>query len=246
MVRRWCSAACSAARSDGRLQCCSTTRASIRARSPWSGWGRSTADLAHVPLSALVMVSELAGSYDLLVPLMLAEGIAFVALRKRSSTRPRFRPSNDSPVHRRPDSLDALAQRRVKNVMTVRMPFHVFAPTTSLVTMRDALTEASWQTTFPVVDGSATLVGVVDAGSIGLLAAADPVHTPACASDLMHPPAALTPEDDLKTAAELILSSGLRQLPVVGPLREILGFIEESEVTRAYLAFSAIRSEVTE
>ena len=29
------------------------------------------------------MVCELAGSYDLLVPLMLAEGIAFVALRKR-------------------------------------------------------------------------------------------------------------------------------------------------------------------
>ena len=30
-----------------------------------------------------MLVCELAGSYDLLVPLMLAEGIAFVALRKR-------------------------------------------------------------------------------------------------------------------------------------------------------------------
>ncbi|HEX4404612.1 MAG TPA: chloride channel protein, partial [Polyangia bacterium] len=35
---------------------------------------------AHAPLSSLVLVCELAGSYDLLVPLMLAEGIAFVAL----------------------------------------------------------------------------------------------------------------------------------------------------------------------
>ena len=35
--------------------------------------------IAHVPLSSLVLVCELAGSYDLLVPLMLAEGIAFVA-----------------------------------------------------------------------------------------------------------------------------------------------------------------------
>ena len=40
--------------------------------------------LAHTPLSSLIIVCELAGSYDLLVPLMLAEGIAFVALRKRS------------------------------------------------------------------------------------------------------------------------------------------------------------------
>ena len=40
--------------------------------------------LAHAPLSSLIIVCELAGSYDLLVPLMLAEGIAFIALRKHS------------------------------------------------------------------------------------------------------------------------------------------------------------------
>jgi CIC family chloride channel protein len=40
--------------------------------------------LAHAPLSSLIIVCELAGIYDLLVPLMLAEGIAFVALRNRS------------------------------------------------------------------------------------------------------------------------------------------------------------------
>jgi CIC family chloride channel protein len=210
------------------------------------GMGTFYGGLAHVPVSALIMVSELAGSYDLLVPLMLSGGIAFVALRKRFLYEAQVPTHNDSPVHKRPDSLDALAQRRVKNVMTVRTPFNVFAPTTSLVTMRNALTEASWQTTFPVVDGGGKLVGVVDAGSIGLLAAADPIHTPACASDLMHPPAALAPDDDLKAAAELILSSGLRQLPVLGPDRQILGFIEESEVTRAYLAFSVISSDATD
>ena len=48
------------------------------------GMGAFYGGIAHVPLSALVLVCELAGSYDLLVPLMLAQGIAFVALRKRS------------------------------------------------------------------------------------------------------------------------------------------------------------------
>lgn len=40
--------------------------------------------LAHVPLTILVMVCELAGSYELLVPLMLAGGIAVVLLRRQS------------------------------------------------------------------------------------------------------------------------------------------------------------------
>lgn len=43
-------------------------------------WG----GLAHCPLAALVLVCELAGSYDLLVPLMLASAVSFVALRNTS------------------------------------------------------------------------------------------------------------------------------------------------------------------
>lgn len=43
-------------------------------------WG----GLAHCPLAALVLVCELAGSYDLLVPLMSASAVAFVALRGHS------------------------------------------------------------------------------------------------------------------------------------------------------------------
>jgi chloride channel protein, CIC family len=40
-------------------------------------WG----GMAHCPLAALVLVCELAGSYDLLVPLMLTSAVAFVAMR---------------------------------------------------------------------------------------------------------------------------------------------------------------------
>ena len=38
--------------------------------------------MAHVPLAALILVSELAGSYDLLVPLMLAEGVFYANAKK--------------------------------------------------------------------------------------------------------------------------------------------------------------------
>lgn len=56
------------------------------------GMGAFFGGLAHVPLAALVLVCELAGTYDLLVPGMLAQGIAYVALRRWSlyeACRPR-------------------------------------------------------------------------------------------------------------------------------------------------------------
>jgi len=55
--------------------------------------------LAHCPLSSLIMVCELAGSYDLLVPLMLAEGIAFVALRNRTLYHAQLPSRRYSPAH---------------------------------------------------------------------------------------------------------------------------------------------------
>ena len=55
--------------------------------------------LAHAPLSSLIMVCELAGSYDLLVPLMLAEGIAFIALRNRSLYHAQLPSRRYSPAH---------------------------------------------------------------------------------------------------------------------------------------------------
>jgi CIC family chloride channel protein len=191
------------------------------------------------------MVCEMAGSYDLLVPLMLAEGIAFVALRKRSLYEAQVPTHADSPVHRVADSLEVLARKRVRDVLIVRTPFRVLEPGSDYTIMRAALAEATWQMTFPVLSGEGNLVGLVKAASIGLLSPDNDVHRVASASDLMQPPAALSPEDDLRTGAEVILKSGFRQLPVVGPDQAIVGFIEESEVTRAYLGIADRRSEAS-
>jgi CIC family chloride channel protein len=63
------------------------------------GMGTFYGGLSHTPLSSLIIVCELAGSYDLLVPLMLAEGIAFVALRNRSLYHAQLATRRHSPSH---------------------------------------------------------------------------------------------------------------------------------------------------
>jgi chloride channel protein, CIC family len=72
--------------------------------------------ISHTPLSSLVLVCELAGSYDLLVPLMLAEGIAFVALRKRSLYTAQVATQRESPVHQAV-TVDVLSTTRVGAIM---------------------------------------------------------------------------------------------------------------------------------
>jgi chloride channel protein, CIC family len=176
----------------------------------------------------------MAGSYDLLVPLMLAEGIAFVALRRRFLYDAQVPTHDDSPAHQRPSSVDLLATVRVEDLMT-RQPTHTaFVPATPVSEIAHTMAQSSWQTVYPVVDGGA-VVGAVGASSVGRLAPQPHAQALAVAADLMDVRALLQPGDTLRRAAELFLETDLRQLPVIGIDRQIVGFVDESSLTRAHL-----------
>jgi chloride channel protein, CIC family len=132
---------------------------------------------SHTPLSSLVLVCELAGSYDLLVPLMLAEGIAFVALRNKSMYTAQVPTQRESPVHQTP-SLDLLRSSRVAQVMRV-----------------------------------VSLSGI-------------PVVAPE-----LH----VGPDDDLRTATETLLENKLREIPVTDADGQIVGMLDEADISRFYL-----------
>jgi predicted transcriptional regulator len=64
----------------------------------------------------------------------------------------------------------------------------------------------------------------------------------ALAADLMQPPVSVQPSDDLRTAGERMLSSGLRELPIVSKERTVLGLVTESALASVYLQ-GATRAE---
>jgi chloride channel protein, CIC family len=128
--------------------------------------------IAHTPLSSLVLVCELAGSYDLLVPLMLAEGIAFIALRKKSLYRAQLRTQRDSPAHVAV-KVDVLRDTRVGAIMRMISVTGVpiAAPSLSVRVDADLRTAAETMLTnklreIQVVDSSGTVVGLLDEADI--------------------------------------------------------------------------------
>jgi CIC family chloride channel protein len=133
--------------------------------------------VSHTPLSSLVLVCELAGSYDLLVPLMLAEGIAFVALRKKSLYHAQVPTQRESPVHHTP-SLDLLETARVEQVMR-----------------------------------PCSLSGV----------------------PVLPPEQRVSPQDDLRRATEALLRHKLREIPVIDGQGQVVGLLDEADISRFYL-----------
>lgn len=198
------------------------------------GMGTFYGGIAHVPVSALVMVCELAGSYDLLVPLMLAVGIAFVALRDHSLYPAQLPSQRQSPGHV-PAQLDVLRTIKVADVMITGRTFVSFKLQTHVSEVLQCAAETSWQDVFPVLDEQQKMAGVITNDVVRLLATEPDLETIALAMDAMQPPVSVRVGDDLRTATEVLLSQKIREVPVVDDNGTIVGFLDESEVGRAFL-----------
>jgi CIC family chloride channel protein len=207
------------------------------------GMGTFYGGLAHVPIASLVMVCELAGSYDLLVPLMLAEGIAFVALRHRSLYTAQVPTKRDSPAHREDLIFDVLTGVRVGQVVVRDRPYDTFETRTPARVVIQKAAASAWQDVFPVLDADGKVVGMVLSDVLRTMAANPDLGEFAIAHDLMVPPVSVRDTDDLQRALKAILEHGLREIMVVGEGGKIVGFLDEAEITRVYHEATSRRPE---
>jgi chloride channel protein, CIC family len=190
--------------------------------------------LAHVPIASLVMTCELAGSYDLLVPLMLAEGIAFVALRNRSLYTAQVPTKRESPAHRDDLIFDVLTGVRVGQVLVLDRPYATFTTRTPARDVIEKAAATAWQDVFPVLDDRGKLVGIVLSDILRTMAANPDIGDLAIAHDLMVAPVSVKDTDDLQRALKTILEHNLREIVVVDEGGRIVGFLDEAEITRVY------------
>lgn len=200
------------------------------------GMGTLYGGLAHVPIAALVMTCELAGSYDLLVPLMLAEGIAFLALRHRSLYKSQVATKRDSPAHREDLIFDVLRGVRVADVVVRDRPYATLSAKMTAKEVIDRVASNAWQDAFPVLSADGMVVGVVTSEILRTMAADPDVGAVTIAHDMMSAPSSVRDTDDLHTALDRILKHGVRELLVLDESGRIVGFLDEAEITRVYHA----------
>jgi CIC family chloride channel protein len=185
------------------------------------------AGIANTPLAALVMVSEVAGSYDLLVPLMLTEGIAMIALRKVNLYKSQPRTTKDSPVHARLLSLrcgDVIDRGRRPVTLHVKQSIHAIA---------DTIENAADQDVFPVLDDGGKVVGLMAAEAMRSFVADDAAIDVAIVADAMVQPLVFGERDDVRTAALALVRRDLRAAPVLDAQGTIAGMIDEHDIMRA-------------
>ena len=211
------------------------------------GMGGFFAGVAKVPLTALIMVSEMSGSYDLLVPLMLVSVINVAILSSRWSLYEEQVPSLiDSPAHLGDYVVDVLEGMEVKEIYKPsRRPtlVHEDLPLPELL----RLVAGGKESYFPVVDGGDELVGIFSLHDIRSAFVSKDAGNLILASDLaVSPVATVTPDDNLHTTLRLCTQKNITEIPVVDTenSRQVLCMLRRQEVIDAYdERMSALRAD---
>lgn len=200
--------------------------------------------IAKVPLAATVMVCEMTGSYDLLVPLMLAQAIAFVALRRVTLYPSQVPSQRYSPAHAAAWAKTEIVKLRVGQLVGPPRPIVTLRLGDDADTVLRALADAPAQAVFPVVDDAGALRGLVTGPGTREIAAADDARW-AVAADLMLPPVAVGLDAPLGEVARLLLAHDLRAVPVVDADGRIVGMLDEHDVSRAYVGAARSSRQIT-
>jgi CIC family chloride channel protein len=196
------------------------------------------AGVGHVPLAALVIVCELAGSYDLLVPLMLGVMITYLLLRRHSLYEKQVKTAKDSPAHLGDFTVDVLEDLRVVDAYDRRT--QGLSPVRQDMRLREFLdhvsSTAEWF--FPVVDSGGTLCGVVSLPDVRAVVGDPGALDIVVVGDAMAPLVTVAPRASLRTALGVFMKCGYSQLPVVDPAtpQKVVGLLSQQDLIGAYNA----------
>ncbi len=201
------------------------------------GMGGFFAGVAKVPLTALIMVSEMCGSYDLLAPLMLVSIVNVAVLSSRWTLyEEQVSSLIDSPAHLGDFVVDVLARIQVRSVYRVDHPIDLIPQETPLPIIIK-LVASSQNNYFPVVDDDQHLVGIFSLHDVRSILEGDRAGGLILAADIAtFPVLTVTPNDDLHTALRRFTRKNIDELPIVNPddpLR-VIGMLRRKEVIGAY------------
>jgi chloride channel protein, CIC family len=182
--------------------------------------------VAHAPLGALLMITEMTGGYALVPPLMLVSAFAILFSKRWSIYENQIENKFHSPAHLSNMMVNVLQKLRVRDALRPE-PGAVLKAGTSLRQIRQIFHDEH-QLAFPVVDGQEHLLGTITLSRIRQFVHDPQLDLVVVAADLITDSVECHLDEDLFTVLTRMMESRCPQIPVTardagGKLEGMLG-----------------------
>lgn len=203
------------------------------------------AGIARAPISTIIMVSEMTGSYQLLLPTMWVSTLCFLLCHGTSLYSKQVPTRLESPAHRGDFTIDVLEGMKVEDVYRRDRKIELVPeamPLSSIV----KLLSRTHQHYFPVVNAGGKMVGIFSADDVRSYIYDETIWQLADAADVMTSRfLSVAPDDDLNEAMRKFTALNIDELPVMDPESpgRLIGMLRRKEAIGAYNRQLAKRQE---
>ncbi len=188
----------------------------------------------RTPVAALLMVSEIAGTYLLLLPAMWVTGVAFLFTGRRSLIPGQVDTSHDSPAHRNHLFADVLANAKVADLLITPRDWTVIPPSADIERCRTLMAPSSLDQ-FPVVNDDGKLIGIIERSEVAKLGNDPMLNSMVLADDLAGGAgSALRATNSLSMALSRLHQQHVDELPVVDEKGMFLGMVTSGMLMEHY------------
>ncbi|QDT51719.1 H(+)/Cl(-) exchange transporter ClcA [Symmachiella dynata] len=194
------------------------------------------AGAAHAPISTIIMVSEMTGNYQLLLPAMWVSTLCFLFCRRWTLYQKQAPSRMESPAHRGDFIVDVLEGIHVSDVFVPGRPVTCVPESMTLDQIVHLLAETH-ESYFPVVNEQDRVVGIFSARDVRTYLYDETIWNLAIAEDIMTTKiVSVKPNDDLNTALQRFTAVNLDELPVFDAEEpgKLLGMLRRKETIAFY------------
>jgi chloride channel protein, CIC family len=190
---------------------------------------------AKTPFSTLVMVSELTGNYNLLLPTLWVCALTFLLSDEQSIYSSQVESRSRSPAHQSEFVRGMVSGLAVNQFISRNQPPCMAQPQDSLEKVLANFSGLS-HTVLPVADPAGRLLGVISLEDAYVAVQLPGLHPVALAADLMRSDIVpLRLDDSIDHAMELFVENNVLELPVVDADDRVVGVVSRGQISSAYL-----------
>jgi CIC family chloride channel protein len=195
------------------------------------------AGAAKTPVSTIIMVSEMTGNYNLLMPSMLVCILSFLFCRRFNLYEKQLPSRLEAPIHVGSMASAVLRQMTVAQALATRQPEPLITIPHDMQ-LREIIARymKSTQGVLPVLDADHRLLGVIDTRNLRELIGETGLSDLVIADDIAVPAVTIRARDSLSTAIRRMVVSRHEELVVVDEQepQKIAGMVAYANIMAAY------------
>ena len=199
------------------------------------GMAALMAGVMQAPMTAIFLIAEISGGYELFLPLIIASAFSFGSIRifeKYSIYTKRIAQSGELLTHDNDQAVLTL----LKTQDLVRDKYPRVSMTCSLGEFVNVISDSDAQV-FPVLDSHNHLKGIIEMDHVRkLMFESDKYDTLHVGEFMEHPAAIVFLDERMESVMEKFDRTGAWRLPVVDTEMVYIGFLSKSRIMSAYRA----------